>query len=440
MPIPGGPPGVAIYGSGLSRLVVLPLPHSIGPEALNAAVQAGADLVPLTGQTGAVIRTPLLSVLMVTAGFHHATWLFAGAVTPAVLEKAANSMINDLNHFRFRRPTRGWPVIATQALTKRYGRLLVVDQIDLDVREGDRYGFLGPNGSGKTTVVRMLLGLVYATSGEIQVMGKPVPKQVADVLPSIGSLVEGPSAYGHLSGRANLALIDAAGPAASRRTRQHRIADTLDRVGLGGIDNRPVKRYSLGMRQRLGLAAALLRTPRLLILDEPTNGLDPQGIREIRDLLIELNQAGTTVFLSSHQLTEVEQLCTRVGIVNQGRLVEQDELAALRALTGRAIVHTPDVDKAKELLDGRVELTEVDRLLVRDTDTALLNAQLVAGGVRVTEISAERRSLEDVVLAVTGSGSDRVDRPVSRGRPPAPAPGDDSDVLGQGKMAGEEQP
>ena len=126
--------------------------------------------------------------------------------------------------------------------------------------------------------------------------------------------------------------------------------------------------------------------------------------------------------------------------MNQGRLVEQDELAALRALTGRAIVHTPDVDKAKELLDGRVELTEVDRLLVRDTDTALLNAQLVAGGVRVTEISAERRSLEDVVLAVTGSGSDRVDRPVSRGRPPAPAPGDDSDVLGQGKMAGEEQP
>jgi ABC-2 type transport system ATP-binding protein len=331
-------------------------------------------------------------------------------------------------------------VIATKALTKRYGRLLVVDQIDLDVREGDRYGFLGPNGSGKTTVVRMLLGLVYATSGEIQVMGKPVPKQVADVLPSIGSLVEGPSAYGHLSGRANLALIDAAGPAGSRRTRRQRIADTLDRVGLGGIDNRPVKRYSLGMRQRLGLAAALLRTPKLLILDEPTNGLDPQGIREIRDLLIELNQAGTTVFLSSHQLTEVEQLCTRVGIVNQGRLVEQDELATLRALTGRAIVHTPDVDKAKELLDGRVELTEVDRLLVRDTDTALLNAQLVAGGVRVTEISAERRSLEDVVLAVTGSGSDRVDRPVSRGRPLAPAPGDDSDVLGQGKMTGEEQP
>ena len=327
-------------------------------------------------------------------------------------------------------------MIVTRALTKRYGRVLAVDRVDLEVREGDRYGFLGPNGSGKTTVVRMLLGLVYATSGEIEVMGRPVPSKVAEVLPRIGALIEGPSCYGHLSGRANLGLIDASGKRRGLRNRKQRIDEALERVGLAGVDNRAVKKYSLGMRQRLGLAAALLREPRLLVLDEPTNGLDPQGIREIRDLLAELNKAGTTVFLSSHQLAEVEQLCTRVGIVNQGRLVEQDELAALRALTGRAIVHTPDVDKAKELLDGRVELTEVDRLLVRDTDTALLNAQLVAGGVRVTEISAERRSLEDVVLAVTGSGSDRVDRPVSRGRPPAPAPGDDGDVVGQGTMAG----
>jgi len=300
-------------------------------------------------------------------------------------------------------------VIVTKGLTKRYGHLLVVDHVDLDVREGDRYGFLGPNGSGKTTVVRMLLGLVYATSGEITVLGKPVPKQVSEVLPSIGALVEGPSSYGHLSGRANLALIDAAGKSGSRRTRRRRITDTLDRVGLGGIDNRPVKRYSLGMRQRLGLAAALLRTPQLLILDEPTNGLDPQGIREIRDLLIELNAAGTTVFMSSHQLGEVEQLCTRVGIVNRGQLVKQDDLATLRALTGRSVVRTPDVDRALEVLDGRVEHCDVDRLLVADADTSALNARLVAAGVRVTEIGAERRSLEDVVLAVTGSGSDRVD-------------------------------
>jgi ABC-2 type transport system ATP-binding protein len=302
-------------------------------------------------------------------------------------------------------------LIVTRALTKRYGRLLVVDQVALDVREGDRYGFLGPNGSGKTTVVRMLLGLVYATSGEITVMGKPVPKRAFEVLPSIGSLVEGPSAYGHLSGRANLALMDAAGKAGSRRTRRRRIDTALDRVGLAGVDNRPVKRYSLGMRQRLGLAAALLRSPRLLVLDEPTNGLDPQGIREIRDLLIELNGAGTTVFLSSHQLGEVEQLCTRVGIVDRGRLVKQEDLAALRTPTGRAIVRTPDPDRAVAVLDGLIDHRDADRLLVADADTAAVNARLVAAGVRVSEITAERRSLEDVVLSVTGAGSDHFGAP-----------------------------
>jgi ABC-type multidrug transport system ATPase subunit len=223
-------------------------------------------------------------------------------------------------------------VIVTRNLTKRYGHVLAVDQVDLDVRAGDRYGFLGPNGSGKTTVVRMLLGLVYATSGEIEVLGEPVPRRIASVLPQIGSLIEAPAAYGHLSGRANLALLDAAG--SGPRDRRRRIGEALDRVGLGGVDNRAVRKYSLGMRQRLGLAAALLRSPRLLVLDEPTNGLDPQGIREISDLLAELNSAGTTVFLSSHQLAEVDQLCTRIGVVNRGRLVLQDDLAALRGPGG----------------------------------------------------------------------------------------------------------
>jgi ABC-type multidrug transport system ATPase subunit len=301
-------------------------------------------------------------------------------------------------------------MIVTHALTKRYGKVLAVDRVDLDVHEGDRYGFLGPNGSGKTTVVRMLLGLVYATSGEIEVMGKPVPSKVADVLPQIGALVEGPSNYGHLSGRANLALLDASGRASSGRTRRRRISEALDRVGLGGIDNRAVKKYSLGMRQRLGLAAALLRSPRLLVLDEPTNGLDPQGIREIRDLLAELNAAGTTIFMSSHQLSEVEQLCTRVGIVDHGKLVLQQDLAELRALTGRVIVHTPDAERAAALLDGRVEQRDGDRLVVAEADPAELNTHLVEAGLRITEISPERRSLEEQMLAVTSSGSDRVDR------------------------------
>jgi ABC-type multidrug transport system ATPase subunit len=320
--------------------------------------------------------------------------------------------------------------IATTGLTKRFGSVLAVDHVDLDVRAGDRYGFLGPNGSGKTTVVRMLLGLVYASSGSIEVLGSPVPRRISAVLPQIGALVEAPAAYGHLSGRANLALIDAAGPGPrGRRSRQRRIASVLDRVGLGGIDDRAVRKYSLGMRQRLGLAAALLRSPRLLILDEPTNGLDPRGIREIRDLLAELNAGGTTIFMSSHQLAEVEQLCTRVGVVDRGRLVLQDELAALRAPTGRVILRSPDAAQAAALLDGRIVHRDADLLVVADAEPEAVNAQLVAAGLRVAEIGAERRSLEDLVLSVTGTGSDRVD--AGPGRRPEGGPASPPEELAE---------
>ena len=303
-------------------------------------------------------------------------------------------------------------MIVTTGLTKYFGQVRAVDHVDLQVREGDRYGFLGPNGSGKTTVVRMLLGLVYPSSGTMEVLGAPVPRRISTVLPDIGALIEAPSAYGHLSGRANLMLIDASGPRVpgGRRNRKRRVADALDRVGLGGIDDRAVRKYSLGMRQRLGLAAALLRSPRLLVLDEPTNGLDPQGIREIRDLLAELNAAGTTIFLSSHQLSEVEQLCTRVGVVDRGTLVVQDDLAVLSGPTGRVLVRTPDAAQAAAVLNGRVADRDEDRLVITDADVALVNAQLVAAGLRVTEIGPERRSLEDLVLSVTGSGSDRFGR------------------------------
>jgi ABC-type multidrug transport system ATPase subunit len=299
-------------------------------------------------------------------------------------------------------------MITTAGLTRRYGRILAVDNVDLDVREGDRYGLLGPNGSGKTTLVRMLLALVYATSGTIEIMGRPVPRRARDVLPSIGALVESPAAYPHLSGRTNLTLFDAAGPG-GRRNRKLRVSTALDRVGLGGIDGRPVKAYSLGMRQRLGLAGALLREPRLLILDEPTNGLDPRGIREIRDLLLELNAAGTTVFISSHLLAEVEALCTRVGVMDRGRLVLQDELATLRAPTGRVLLATPDPERAHKLLDGQVESRDGERLVVRHADPAELNARLVAGDIRVTELGPQRRSLEEVVLDATTTSSDRVE-------------------------------
>lgn len=299
-------------------------------------------------------------------------------------------------------------MIVTRALTKRYGRVVAVDAVDLDVREGDRYGFLGPNGSGKTTLVRLLLGLVYATSGEIEVLGERVPGRSRAVLPRIGALVEGPAAYPHLSGRRNLALLDAAGPGGPRRTRRQRIEDALEQVGLSGVDRRPVRAYSLGMRQRLGLAAALLRRPRLLILDEPTNGLDPRGIIEIRDLLTSLNEAGTTVFLSSHLLAEVEALCTRVGIVDRGRLVVQDELSALRAPTGHVLVESPDAALVATMFDGQVVARDGERLVIRHPDAAGLNAALVRDGIRVAAIGEQRRTLEEVVLDVTGHGSDRV--------------------------------
>jgi ABC-2 type transport system ATP-binding protein len=308
-------------------------------------------------------------------------------------------------------------VIRTRGLTKRYGAVTAVRGVDLEVRAGDRYGLLGPNGSGKTTLVRMLLGLVYATSGEIEVLGRRMPRHAREVLPQVGALIEEPAAYPHLSGRTNLALLDAAGPGGlrGRRTRKRRVGEALEQVGLGGVGRRPVKAYSLGMRQRLGLAGALIRRPRLLVLDEPGNGLDPHGIRDLRELLIGLNEAGVTVFLSSHLMAEVEQLCTRVGVLDAGRLVLQDDLAALRAPTGRIVVDTPDADQAVALLDGQVERRDGDRLLVRPAagygaarDAATLNARLVRAGLRVSAISAHQRTLEEIVLSVTGTGSDHI--------------------------------
>ena len=301
-------------------------------------------------------------------------------------------------------------MIRTQGLTKRYGAVLAVKDLALDVAEGDVYGFLGPNGSGKTTTVRMLLGLVLATSGSIEVMGEPMPAKAREVLPTVGALVEGPAAYAGLSGRANLALLDAMGPAGERASRARRVDDALDEVGLGGVDGRPVRAYSLGMRQRLGLAAALLRSPRLLVLDEPTNGLDPQGIREIRDLLLRLNDAGTTIFLSSHLLAEVEQMCGRVGVLDRGRLVLQERLDVLQRPTGRLQVRTPDVARARSLLDGQVESYDESSLLVRVPDVAALNARLVQGGVRVSVLAPEQHTLEDVVLEATTASSDRFER------------------------------
>jgi ABC-2 type transport system ATP-binding protein len=304
-------------------------------------------------------------------------------------------------------------MITTRDLTKRFGNVEAVREVSLDVREGDRYGLLGPNGSGKSTLVRMLLGLVYATSGEISVLGHRIPNQASRVLPEIGALIEDPAAYPHLSGRGNLRLLDAAGPRGERRTRRRRVDDALEQVGLAGIDRRPVRAYSLGMRQRLGLAAALVRRPRLLILDEPTNGLDPRGIRDIRDLLVGLNDEGVTVFLSSHLLPEVSALCTRIGVLDSGRLVLQDQLESLEQPTGHVLISTDDPERAVATLDGLVEHRDGPDLVVRAPDPAELNARLVRAGVRVRSLVVRRRSLEEIVLEVTGTGSDQFGVPAS---------------------------
>ncbi|MFF4210746.1 ABC transporter ATP-binding protein [Streptomyces sp. NPDC001796] len=305
------------------------------------------------------------------------------------------------------------PVIATRALTKRYrGGQLAVDGLDLTVPAGSVFGFLGPNGSGKTTTIRMLMGLIEPTSGSARVLGRPMPRAARTVLPQVGALIEGPALYGFLSGRDNLLRYDAADPTADPGTRRTRVAAALDRVGLTAAAGKKAKAYSLGMKQRLGLAAALLQPRRLLVLDEPTNGLDPQGMREIRALVRELASDGTTVFLSSHLLDEIEQVCTHAAVMAQGRLIAQGAVGDLVAgARGRLVVTTPDVTDAARVLkeQGVADVVVEENRVTADPDDRELsdvNAALVTEGVRVRGFGVERASLEDAFVALTGEGFD----------------------------------
>jgi ABC-2 type transport system ATP-binding protein len=298
-------------------------------------------------------------------------------------------------------------VVETCGLVKHYGAVTAVERLDLEVEEGDLFGFLGPNGSGKSTTVRMLLGLVFPSAGRIRVLGRDIPAQGRSVLPQVGAIVEEPGFYGHLSGPRNLALIEAARREDTRAGRRRRIGDAIARVGLDGAGRRPVKAYSTGMRQRLAIAAVLLRRPRLVILDEPTNGLDPQGIHEIRDLLRELVAQGTTVFLSSHLLAEVELICNRAAIMSEGRLLAQGDVGDLLAPTGRVRIETPDVGAAVDLA-AAIAVSVHHRTagsVVLSLDGKApeeLNRALVEKGVRVRELVVERRRLEDLFLDLTG--------------------------------------
>ncbi|MFG2195420.1 ABC transporter ATP-binding protein [Streptomyces sp. NPDC048639] len=310
----------------------------------------------------------------------------------------------------------GEPVIAARGLTKRFrGGQLAVDALDLAVPRGSVFGFLGPNGSGKTTTIRMLMGLIAPTSGSVRVLGRPMPGAVRDVLPEVGALIEGPALYGFLSGHDNLVRFDSADPTADPRTRTDRVAAALDRVGLATAARKKARAYSLGMKQRLGLAAALLRPRRLLVLDEPTNGLDPQGMREIRTLVRELASDGTTVFLSSHLLDEIEQVCTHAAVMARGRLLVQGPVAELSAgARGRLAVTTPDTTVAVRVLveHGVAGIAVAGDRVTGELppgeapDLADLNAALVRADVRVRAFGAERASLEDAFVALTGEGFD----------------------------------
>jgi ABC-2 type transport system ATP-binding protein len=303
-------------------------------------------------------------------------------------------------------------VIATEGLTKRFGQQTVVDAVDLDVPSGAVYGFLGPNGSGKTTTIRMLLGLVTPTSGSASVLGSAVPDGAGEVLPRVGALVEGPAFHPYLSGRDNLARLDAADRTVGRAGRAARIVAALDRVGLGAAAAKPYRAYSLGMRQRLGLAAALMRPRELLVLDEPTNGLDPQGTREVRHLVEEVARAGTTVFVSSHLLSEVEQMCSHVGVMRTGRLVAQGAIASLGdAMATRLRIVSPETGLAGHVIGSlglpgiTVAGADVTADLGDHRSEDVVEA-LVKAGVPVREVVVERPRLEDLFVSLTGEGFD----------------------------------
>jgi ABC-2 type transport system ATP-binding protein len=302
--------------------------------------------------------------------------------------------------------------ITSAGLTKRFGRQVAVDDLQLDVPAGSVFGFLGPNGSGKTTTIRMLLGLVFPTSGSYQLLGHGPGELAGGELERVGSLVEGPAFHPYLSGPANLVRLDAADRSTSPRTARQRIGQALERVGLQAAGNKRYRNYSLGMRQRLGIAAALLRPRELLVLDEPTNGLDPQGTREVRSLISELGRDGVTVFLSSHLLSEVAQVCSDAAVMSAGRLVWQGPLAELAAQQQvRARVTTADADAAAEVLRGQ-GLTEV-RIdaagasgVLGDREPEPVVAALVAAGVRVRGFAVDRPDLEEVFVGLTGEGFD----------------------------------
>lgn len=295
-------------------------------------------------------------------------------------------------------------VIKTSHLTRKYGKQYAVNNVNLNVKEGSIYGFLGPNGAGKSTTIRMLLGLIKPTKGSVEIFGKDLTKHRMEILSKVGSLVETPSYYGHLTGYENLE--------AARRllgVPEKRIAEVLNIVRLTKAADKKVKKYSLGMKQRLGIATALLVQPKLLILDEPTNGLDPAGIQEIRELIKSMpKQHNMTIIVSSHLLSEIEQMADQVGIINKGKLIFQDSIDVLKEKSKPALrIGVDHAEKAVAYLkeQGFHAKLEGTRLVMEDTDPELvgkINYALVSEGFWVYRLEEVKRSLEDIFIELTG--------------------------------------
>ena len=291
-------------------------------------------------------------------------------------------------------------VVETRDLTKRYGRNVAVDALGLGVRRGEIYGFLGPNGAGKTTTLRMLLGLIRPTSGSARVLGEG--PGASPSLRKTGSLVETPAFYPFLSGRDNLRGV---ARYSDQGVSKSRVMEVLRQVGLAGSANVKFKKYSLGMKQRLGMAAALLKDPELLILDEPTNGLDPQGMAEMRALIRSLGEGGKTVLLSSHLMGEVEQICDRVGVIRAGRLVAEGTVAELRG-RGGFLVRAEPLEAAAEVLENLAGVDSVAvedgalRVSAEDNLAPEIARALVGAGISLQELSPARRSLEEAFFAL----------------------------------------
>jgi ABC-2 type transport system ATP-binding protein len=302
------------------------------------------------------------------------------------------------------------PVVETSALSKRFGVRVAVDNVDLCVPRGSAFGYLGPNGAGKTTLIRMLLGLTRASAGTMQLLGRPVPAERAAALARVGAIVEEPRFHRYLSGRENLSVI----AAARERNAHDRIAGALERVGLVERADERVATYSLGMRQRLGVARALLADPELLILDEPTNGLDPAGIHEFRAMIRGLVAEGRTVLLSSHLLDEVEKICDAVAIVDHGRVVMQGTLAELKGDRQTILIGSSDGVRAQAVLaahpavrsaaktpEGIRVTLRPDSLVTTEDVAADVNRRLVEAGLAVHRLEAVRASLEERFLEIT---------------------------------------